>query len=412
MQPKLKYYDNNPNRGIMVDWHFIYNEYLKIVKRVCGDAINEFYLPDLPWNSARWFFELSERSVGKTSNFIIIGLMLFRYYRIKTEYIRLTLDGIAPKNSRTLFDVIRQFGYISLIFNDDYNDVYYDRRGWYLVKVDENGKELSRSSEFMHMHSLESKEVDSEKSVYNSPTGDYIIIDEAIPVNGINTEEQFINMIQLHSTIRRQREVTTIILANTINPYCRWFSEFGICETISKLHKGDRINCKTSLGVEISVHYISFDLQRISEKRLNNNLRYYGFGNTKLNSVTGAGEWQTKLYPHLPSDVREHPRTQLKLPRVIFYLNEKPMVWELWKSDTIGIYAYIRPYYNDPLTDSIVCKLQQPTQFNEFYGIPQNRLGQLIERLLYEKRTFYSHNDIGARFEEYVLQFKSNFKRL
>lgn len=408
----VRYWEDNPQRGIKIDWHFIMNEYYKLVKKVCGNHIENFYMPSPPWESARFFIDLSERSIGKTTNYLIIGALLFREYGIRTEYIRLTKDGIMPKNANTLFDVMRQFGYIRDIFKGQYNDVVYASRAWYFVLNDENGKEINRSEQFVHMHSLESTEVDNEKSVYNSPRGDYIIIDEFIPVSGINTEQQFLNMIQLHSTIRRQRECVTILLANVINQYCHWFAEFGINDDIARLHKGGERLCKSSLGVDIWLHYASFDVQKISEKRLQNNLRYYGFGNPKLNSVTGCGEWQTKIYPHLPAEVREHPRHKIEIPRIVFYLNEKPMLWEVWESELIGLYAFVRPYYDTPGSDAILCKLQQPMKYNEVFGLPLNRFSKLIEVLLYNKRTFYSHNDIGSRFEEYMLQYKSLIGKL
>lgn len=405
---KIEYINDNELNGILIDWNFIYKEYLRIIKQVCNseEIFQSIYLPKPPMNSATWFVDMSERSVGKTTNYIIIGLLLYKYYGIKTEYIRLKKDGIMPKNASQLFKTIRMFNYIEVIFREfGFNDVKMGARCWYLVHKDMNGKILEEDTEeFMHMHSLENAEVDNEKSVYNSPKGDWILLDEFIPVDGITTEQQFINLCQLHSTIRRQRLSTkTVLLANTINKYTHFFKELCISKDVQTLHMGEQTIATTNRGVRVWVHLIKFS-EKISERRILNNLQFYGFDNPKLNSIIGGEEWETHNYPHLPIKKREEVRKCNLKKGVYFKVYDDYLAVEFWKSDVIGKYMFIRQQTNTPDPEkSIIYTLETPTLKNEIYGLG---IGRPIEKKIVsyynQHRCYYNHNECGSQFEYYL----------
>lgn len=409
---EIEYIENNITYGIVIDWNMIYKEYLKAIKHICGEdseVMQGIYVPKPPMNSAVWFVEMSERSVGKTTNYIIIGLILYKHYGVhgKTEYIRTHKDGIMPKNAGKLFTTIREYGYIDYIFEGKWNDVHYNARGWYLCKKNDNGEiETIDENEVMHMHSLDTKEVDNEKSVYNS-LSNWVIVDEFIPVDGITNEQSFLNLMHLHSTIRRARKsIRTVLLANTINKYTHWFKELCISKDIQTLKMGEQKICTTNRGVKIWVHCIKFS-EMITEKRLVNNLEFYGFDNPKLNSIIGGEEWETRNYPHLPKKDDEEERVCVLEKKIYFKVYDDFLALELWNSSLMGEYMYIRSQSYEPKDNAYVYVLNTPMRKNEIYGIGTGRpIERLIVTMYNSHRTFYSHNECGALFDYYLSESK------
>lgn len=409
---KKKYILDNIANGLDIDWKKIFKMYINIVKNVMKKyelVEDSFYIPTPPLDSARWFVECSERSVGKTTCYLLIGLLLFREYKdeqgepLKFEYIRLSKDGIMPKNASDLFKVILKYGYLQEVFGDKWNTVIQKPRSWYLAKADANGTILEVDKhELCHMHCLQTKEVDSEKSVYNSDAV-WIIVDEFIPVDGVTTEQQFLNLMQLHSTIRRQRlDIKCVLLANIVNKYTHFFQELMISDTVTKMKMGEETIVTSPKGVPVWVHLIKLSNEVVAQKRIENNLSFYGFENPKLNAIIGGEEWETKNYPHLSQYLsREDEKKQIQ-GNVYIKFQGKMMKWELWQSKKLGFFALVRPYFDEPKDDAIIYTLEQPKKKNEVYGIG---LGSTLDRLVLnmanQHQTFFSSNEMGALFDAY-----------
>lgn len=408
---KSKYINDNVANGLNIDWKKVYKLYFGIIKKIVKDnnlQEESFYIPNPPMDNARYFFDMSERSVGKTSCYLLLGLIIYKMYGVKFEYIRMSKDGIMPKNAKDLFKVINKFNYIGELFDSKWNTVVSSPRCWYLANVDENGIVLEKDTqEVCHMHCLETKQVDSEKSVYNSDAV-LIIVDEFIPVDGVTTEQQYINLMQLHSTIRRQRyDVKCVLLANTVNKYTHFFKEFMISEDVVKMKMGEEKIVKSARGVPVWVHLIKMTNEKISEQRIHNNLSFYGFGNPKLNSIIGGEEWETKNYPHI-SEYLQNDEKRAKMNGFVYFCYQgKYLAWELWQAENLGVYAFVRPYYEQPKNDAIIYTLEVPKKRNEVFGIGSgNNLDRLIVNLLNNKRTFYAHNECGALFDAYFHELK------
>lgn len=400
-----KYIDNQVINGIDVNWNTIFRELTKLVKKNMKDESVNFYLPQPPIYNANYFFDMSERSTGKTTNYILAGLIYFKLYRndgAKIEYIRLTKDGIMPKNARNLFATIEKYGYIEKIFDGRWNSIEMKPRAWYLCKRDTDGKIVDiDTQECCHMHSLENKEIDAEKSVYTS-LGDYVIVDEFIPVDGINTEQQFLNLMQLLSTIRRQRlSFRVFMLANTINLHCHFFREFEIAEKILTMKVGQEKIVQSGRGVLMWVHLISFE-KEVSDKRIYNNLKYVGFRNPKLNSIIGGQEWETKNYPHLPRPKEGENRKPLE-GFIYFNYYGRYLRYTIQKSDILGIFALVSPttdFRNKG--DSIIYTLEQPKAYNErFLHGKGDTIDKLVLGMVKENRVYYTDNQSGSLFNAY-----------
>ena len=91
----IKYIDNNQQKGILIDWNMIFREYKKL------KCPADVYDPTtFPINVVNWGVILSDRAKGKTTDWLLIGLLLYKHYKIQTGYIRQT-DNMT-KSTKTI----------------------------------------------------------------------------------------------------------------------------------------------------------------------------------------------------------------------------------------------------------------------------------------------------------------------
>ena len=308
---KIKYIGNDPKNGIVIDWPFIMKELRKLIKDYVGDK----YVPDPPFDVCTWFVDNSERSVGKTTQYLLIGMLLDKYYGITTEYLRVKKEQIRPLNLRDLFTTIEmpEYHYIERLTDGKYNAIQYNSKRFYYCNIDENGKvdkETISETAFCHVECLD--DVDNVKSLYNNPRASFVILDEFVNASGINKEADFLNLCQILSTYRRDRlDMKVVLLANTINPLNMFYQELCISDEMRKLHLGESKIIESPLGTKVWIHLVKFD-EKITEKRRVNSLKYFGFLNPRLASINGGTEWAIKNYPHLPRlDIFENEKRQI-----------------------------------------------------------------------------------------------------
>ena len=399
---KIKYINNDPDLGIDVDWSFLKKELRKLVSPYVGDN----YVPDPPCDDAVWFLDLSERSVGKTTNYLLLGMLCHKYYGINIELLRIKKEMIRPINIKSLFDVIQlpEFKYVETITDGKYNGIYYNAKRFYYANF-EDGKVIKEEispEPFCHLESIDN--VDFIKSSYNNPHASFVIVDEFINATGINKEADFLNLCQVLATYRRNRlDMRIFMLANTINPYNMFFQELCVDDHIRKLRLGESKIVSSPLGTRLWIHLVKFD-ERITEKRRVNNLHFFGFRNPKLASINGGTEWAIKNYPHLPRlDIFEDEnRTQL-LSGIYLRHYGKLLCVELWHSSKIGRYLYVREQTQDPVRPLRIYTLDPCGHYLERYGLGD---GDKLDKLIYwhysNQRIFYSYNNVGNLFEDYI----------
>lgn len=399
---KLKYINNDITNGIEYNYSKVSKLFHKVLKETMGANINSIFVPEMPLNKADWFIEMSERSVGKTTQYLLFGLCLNKYYGTKIEYIRDKYEQIAPKNASQLFATILNFDYISKIFDNKYNSLEYvtREREWYLVRRNEKGEiEEKDLNGVCHMHSLDN--VDNTKSSYNSPKGDWCLYDEAIPVNGVTNENNFVALIQLLSTITRMRlSCKMIVNANTINKYTKLFKELLISDSILSMKIGDEKIVHSPKGVALYVHLIKFD-NETTDKRKKRNLRFYGFDNPRLNSIIGGSEWETFAFPHIPKGLKYN----VICDNIFFEYAEKFLQFKICQNIEVGLFALVLPYTGKTDYPRMRIYTLDEAIFDKrmIYGLGTGkRIERLIERLLKSKKVFYATNTEGNLLNQYL----------
>ena len=105
-----KYIDDDKQKGILIDWKKARKDYKKL------NIPDYLYNPCRePLEKAKHHIILSQRSSGKTTNLLILGMILNKNHGIIIHYIRSREDYISNKHIKDLFSTIQSFGYIEKI---------------------------------------------------------------------------------------------------------------------------------------------------------------------------------------------------------------------------------------------------------------------------------------------------------
>lgn len=379
---EVKYIQDDKNKGILYDWQLIMREYRKL-----GCPNNVYDPTKLPLNRAAYFNLLSERSTGKTTNILLIGMIMNKLYGTVIQYIRTNEYMIMNKIIAELFKTIREYRYVEKLTDGKYNDVQYSARKWYYVKVDDCGDIIERSP-FHFMYCLSTDKNENYKSSYNAPTGDWIIYDEYIGKHYRMNE--FVYFMDLLKTIIRDRQSAKIILlANTIDKHSEYFNEFEIYDEVQLLEVGNSDIYQTELGTNIYVELIADKKENALKTYLNK--LYFGFKNPKMNAITG-GDWATNNYPHI---VRGWNKI---MGGIYIEYHDKYLSLDFVEYPGKGYYINVRRA-SMVYDDSIIYSLNEPKDLRyRYYMGAGDNLDRLIVKMVRNHRVLFQDNACGTIF--------------
>lgn len=388
----IKYIDGNQQKGIAIDWNFIYKEYKKLK---CPDDI---YDPTTyPINVVNWGVLMSARSRGKTTAWLLIGLLLYKHYGIQTGYVRQTDRMTTATKAKELYNVVCEYGYITKIFGEEWNSIYLYQKHWYLCKRDDDGNIVEKCTDDCTMMLSVDKSAEY-KSTLTKPRMDLILFDEMISNN--YRPDEFIDLCQLISTIKRKRISTKIIcLSNMVTPYNQYLNELCLREVALKLKAGEHTIVESPLGLKI--YYEVLDTKKLQNKTtIIQNISYFGFPNKQLSAITGE-DWEIKNYPHLPRPLENESREIISRDCYVYCFGNY-ICMEFWHSDILGYYVNFRPYPLQVPDNAIIFTDGIPTKSNEFYGMGENTPTKKLWNLYFAHRDFYAYNDIGHMIENFI----------
>ena len=384
----IKYHRNNPKYGIKIDWDLVRKHFKKL------KVPKETYYPlkaDL--DKVGYVIDLSDRSRGKTTNKLLVALILYRLYGIQLQYVRQSRHEVEKRMLQDLYDVVIQNDYIEKIFDGEWNHIFYRGKRWYLCHVDESG-EIDRKDLEHCTFCVGLDENDKLKSTYNAPTGDMIFYDEFISTTyGYN---DFIRFCDICKTIIRERVSPVIFMsANNINLDSDWWTEFGIQKDVQTLHQGDFKYIETEFGTHIYIELLEPD---ISAHRQHVNTRFWGFNNTRLISITGRGDWATESFQHIPED--DEVNTQFN--RLFLYHADKYLKLKLVTHPKFGLCVYVTPATRT-YDDSLILTCEDLTDPRYIFGYGEHTpLCKLLWQLYAQNKFFYARNADGALLRTYI----------
>lgn len=378
----INFYNDDPSQGVVIDWNFIRKEYKRL-----GCPKTVYDPTTIPLEECKHNILLSERSLGKTTNVLLLGMLCNKHYGTVIQYVRSREDMIMNKTVNELFTTIRDYHYIEKITDGKYNDCIYKARKWHYCKVNESGEVESIAPEhFMFCLSIDKSEF--YKSSYNAPRGDFIIFDEFI--GKMYRLNEFVYFMDLLKTIIRDRVSPVVLwLANTIDLHSEYFQELEIYEYVQLLEVGQHTKIVTEKGTPVYVEILGDKKEK--EKKSIINSWFFGFRNPKLSSITGGG-WATESYPHI-----EKNYTILSHGIYIEY-HGKYLALDLVEYEDIGIcincHNATRTY-----EDSIIYSLSEPKDKRyRFYMGQGDNLDRLICRLVNNHKIRFQNNACGTIF--------------
>jgi len=387
-----KFIDDDKNKGILIDWKQARKDFRKL-----GIPTHLYNPCREPLEKAKHHIILSQRSSGKTTNLILLGMILNQNHGIIIHYIRSREEYITPKNIKDLMSTIQSFGYIEKITNGKYNSCIYHARRWYYCLRDEEGTIIVQSqNHFMICMSFDNN--DNYKSSYTCNVADYVIVDEFI--ERFYYQNSFVLLMDLLMTLKRNRiSMTVFYSANTIDKNTIWFDEFMIKKEVNKMKIGEQKLIETKQGTPINVHIFSIDSKNIEQTKLQklSNLLYFGFNNPKLASITGE-DWAMGNYPHIPTEKR-------KIVSRNHYIKFSTDLLRLTivKFEKLG-YGVLVTNATTSYDDSVIYTIDDITdpRFRHSYGY--TKLDKIIWDLYKKKKFYYSTNEVGAIVESYIKQ--------
>ena len=388
----MTYINNDKTQGILYDWKKIMQFYKKLHVPPEYDYSN--ILPfDKPY---KWHLLLSVKSVGKTTQMLLIGLIMYKLYGTSVQICRHHMDNATYYDR--LYSLINTFDggrYIKAIFGEYYEVGYY---GKFFNLYRNDGKKREKVTSNPLAVALGCDECYTLCSKYDAPTGDLILLDECF--TNRNTPEEFINFINLHKTIVRERMSDKIfILGNTYDVNNVWFRQLTISRQIRDLQQGQSKELRTVEGMPIFTYYLT---PRSPEKRKIFNREHYGFGNPQLNAITGSGAWNNRLYP-----LFSMLKNRKSLLRGIFFkiYDDCYLECEYCASET-GYYFFLHPCRMlSALQSKMIYTNKFLTAENELeFG--HDKISAKIQEYARKNRIVFSDNETGNLFEKFLTETK------
>ena len=396
----IKFIDDDEEKGVDYDWDLILEDYKKLG---CPDDI--FDPTTNPIEKCRQIFNMSIRSVGKTTCWLLLGMIMNARYGTTVCYVRQTEEEIAPKYSRELMNVVvtyNQGQYIRQITDDRYNTcVYRDRRLFYVL-ADENGKEIDRAPDpFLIMLAIDLQQ--TYKSTLNVFRGDFFIVDEFVKT--FYKDGAFTEWFHLFSTVKRRRQCARVIyLANTIRFTSQWYREFMIQNVLKEMRLGDRRMVTTPKGTKMFIELVE---PKAKQRILEDAALYFGFDNPDLLSIVGTDvAWALPMVPRI-----KYEEDDKILTKKIRVMAEDELKLVLVFNREIGLHVNVYPATTRRHDDEWILTLDTPECRKDLYALGRGDVFKKIWDLYRQNLFFYSDNETGAVLMEYVQRCKEALKK-
>lgn len=345
---------------------------------------------------------LSDRSRGKTTNYLLFYMCVAYVNNKYGTYIRNRKTMITMSKMTELFNVINEFDYVSIITNKKYNCVKYDKMQRTFHYANNDNKE-EWSEPFLYVLSIDNSE--DYKSTLNLPRCIYSIFDEFI--NYSHFDNEFVQFLDLLKTIYRERvDCYIAMLANTINLDDDYIHEFNIYNQVKFMRFGDKKTITSEKGTNIYIEILPQVEETAKKKRNAINKLLFGFNNPKLISITGEDDtWNIKNYRHI-----EHTENDYILDtRFINHYNNIMRV-DLIRND-VEVVVHCYPF-NYVSNNSTVLTNMNDYNVNAFCNLRDTKLNHLYVKLYKFNKWQFANNEVGAMVESTFSKFGIKYPTL
>ena len=379
---------------------------IKIIDKITGKKSDHYSYDRIDKTKSLYNLIIGQRSNGKTYGALKKILDKKQKNGRPSAYIRRYDESIRPKNIQDLFNPFNSQGgngYIEQITNDRYNCTSYKSNKFYFARYDdEQGKIVETSDDvILYTAALNVWETTkgSDKGAIN-----YIVFDEFM-TRELYLADEFVKFMNVISSFVRDRDnVVIYMLANTVSKQCPYFREFGI-KNIEKMKRGEiQIVKYDTDGLQLAVEYCD-GIE--STKKIN---KYFAFDNPRLQMITG-GEWEIPHYPRCPISFNKN---DIKHCLYIMYDDKIMRADFVRDTETHGLFLNIHPHYTDnKLPDNAIIYCREPdTNPRHIHDLRDKQLPIAAEfvNLIISRKIFYSDNDTGDLFNNFILTFSGKQK--
>ncbi len=349
-------------------------------------------LRDYP--EAHYYIAFGERSNGKTYSALDYCLERYKKAGEQFAYVRRWGEDIRRKNLIELFSAHATNGRITELFDGQWNQMHYSTQKFYLEKIGEDGEIVKSEENCGFAFDLNSME--HYKSI-SFPRITTIVFDEFMSRNGYLPNEWVLFANLLSTIIRSRNNVKIIMLGNTVNKYCPYFAEMGL--THIKDQKQDTVDVYRYGETNLTV-VCEYTLTAKKQGGKPSDV-YFSFDNPELKMITG-GDWEIAIYPHL--EVKYRPKDVVENFFIDF--EDELLHGEIISLDTgpfIFLHRKTTPIKRE---DSDIVYTSKPDvrwNYRMCLTKQSDKLSLFILKCLRDNRIFYSTNEIGEVFRNYVM---------
>ena len=356
----------------------------------------EFYditkiMRDYP--DAYYYVVFGERSNGKT--YSALSYAVSRYVKSGEQfaYLRRFGEDIRPKNLSNLFSGHVENGFISSATGGDFNLVDYTRGKFFLSKT-EDGEKIQSEEPMGFAFDLNNMEHYKSTSFPRITT---IIFDEFMSRSGYLPNEWVLFANSLSTIIRHRDNVKIIMLGNTVNKYCIYFTEMGLTHVKDQKPGTVDVYEYSDTGLQVVCEYTSSSAKRGGKA----SDVYFAFDNPELKMITG-GAWEIAIYPHL--SVKILPKDIIS--QFFIQFNEEMLHGEIISKES-GPFIFLHRK-TTPIKDEendIVYTTEPNERWNYRMCLTKHsdKLTAFILKCLRENKIFYSSNEVGEIFRNYIM---------
>lgn len=343
---------------------------------------------------AYYYVVFGERSNGKTYSALSYAVERYRKAGEQFAYLRRFGEDIRNKNLSNLFSGHVENGFIESQFNGSFNSVDYAKSKFYLTKLTEDGEKIVSEEPMGFAFDLNSMEHYKSTSFPRVTT---IIFDEFMSRSGYLPNEWVLFANTLSTIIRLRDNVKIIMLGNTVNKYCPYFGEMGLAHIKEQKPGTVDVYRYADTNLEVVCEYTGSSAKKGGKP----SDVYFAFDNPELKMITG-GAWEIAVYPHL--SVKILPKEIMMNFFVDF--NDELLHGEVVCQDS-GTFIFIHNK-TTPIKDEdndIIYTSKPDERWNHRMCLTKHndKLSMFIIKCLRENKIFYSTNEVGEIFRNYVM---------
>lgn len=337
---------------------------------------------------------IGERSNGKTYSALDMMLEDFCTKQFESVYLRRYREDITSTEMSDLFEAHEKNNRIAHWSNGKFTRVYYSRSRFYLANYDDKGKPVLDERPFCRTMCLTNYQRYQGKPY---PFINNIVFDEFMTRKGYLPNE-FAMFRSIVSTVFRDERPNgrVIMLANTVNKSCPYFTEMGLNHVWSMEQGSSEIYTYGKSGLKVFVAYLESSA-KYGGKETD---RFFAFDNPAMNMIT-SGAWEMAVYPRLP-DGYEPSRNDIV--QWFFIVFENWVIAGRIVSAKEGDYIWFTPWTSQLQNDDYV--YTDRADIRETWRMALTKQGDKLSvticRMIRQNQVFFANNETGEVLRNYL----------